>query len=92
MSTQTKTPAELAEDFLKKYATVVGTNKAIEDKNRDFLLKYATVVGSPAEIDLVAPEDSGDPEVIDDQGGTGSTGSTGSTDAGAGEGTDNQGD
>ena len=84
MSTQTKTPAQLAEEFLRKYATVIGTLKAIEDGDRPFLLKYATVVGSPAAIDLVAPEDPGAP--------TGETGSTGTTDAGAGEGTDDQGD
>lgn len=81
MSTQIqKTPEQLAEDFLRKYATVIGTLDAIKDKDRTFLLKYATVVGSKDAIDLVAPEDSGDPVVIDDQGGTGSTGSTGSDD------------
>lgn len=57
MSTQTqKTPVQLAEDFLRKYATVIGTLEAIEKPDRTFLLKYATVVGSPAAIDLVAPE------------------------------------
>lgn len=56
MSTQTQTPAELAEEFLRKYATVIGTLDAIERKDRDFLLKYATVVGSKDAIDLVAPE------------------------------------
>lgn len=62
MSTQTKTPAELAEEFLKKYATVVGTNKAIEDKNSDFLLKYATVVGTPEAVETYAPTEPTDPE------------------------------
>lgn len=62
MSTQTKTPAQLAEEFLKKYATVVGTNKAIEDKNSDFLLKYATVVGTPEAIETYAPIEPTDPE------------------------------
>lgn len=61
MSTQTKTPAELAEEFLRKYATVIGTLDAIKEKDREFLLKYATVVGSPAAIDVVAPETSDDP-------------------------------
>lgn len=63
MSTQTeKTPAQLAEEFLRKYATVIGTLDAIKEKDREFLLKYATVVGSPAAIDVVAPETSEDPE------------------------------
>lgn len=96
MSTQTKTPAQLAEDFLKKYATVIGTLDAIKEKDREFLLKYATVVGSKDSIDLVAPEDSGATTGIDDQDPTGGTGSNDdqdpTNDAGAGEGTDNQGD
>ena len=79
MSTHTNTPVQLAEEFLRKYATVIGTLEAIENQDRNFLLKYATVVGSKDAIDLVAPEDSDDPTVIDDQGGTGSTGSTGGT-------------
>lgn len=71
MSTQTKTPAELAEEFLKKYATVVGTNKAIEDKNSEFLLKYATVVGTPEAVETYAPTETTEPtdpeetEIID---------------------------
>ena len=33
MSTQTeKTPAQLAEEFLRKYATVIGTLDAIKEK------------------------------------------------------------
>ena len=76
MSTQTqKTPIQLAEDFLKKYATVIGTLDAIKEQDRDFLLKYATVIGSKDAIDLVAPEDSGAPTGMDDQGPTGGTGS-----------------
>lgn len=63
MSTQTKTPAELAEEFLKKYATVVGTDKAIEDKNSEFLLKYATVVGTPEAVATYAPTE---PAVVSD--------------------------
>lgn len=61
MSTQTKTPAELAEEFLRKYATVVGTDKAIEDKNSDFLLKYATVVGTPEAVATYAPTEPTEP-------------------------------
>lgn len=53
MSTQTQFTAKSAEDFLKKYATVVGTNKAVEDKNSDFLLKYATVVGTPEAVNTL---------------------------------------
>lgn len=96
MSTQTqKTPAQLAEDFLRKYATVIGTLEAIDKSDKTFLLKYATVVGSPKAIkDL---PDAGQPAIISDgDDSTGSTGSTGGTnsndDAGVGEGTDNQGD
>lgn len=51
MSTQTQFTAKRAEEFLKKYATVVGTNKAIENKNSEFLLKHATVVGSPEAVE-----------------------------------------
>lgn len=50
MSTQTKTPAELAEEFLKKYATVIGTLDAIKEKDKQFLLKYATIIGTPEAI------------------------------------------
>lgn len=62
MSTQTQFTAQSAEEFLKKYATVVGTNKAIEDKNTDFLLKYATVVGTPEAVEIYAPTEPTDPE------------------------------
>lgn len=56
MSTQTeKTPAQLAEEFLKKYATVIGTLDAIKEKDRNFLLKYATVVGTPEAVETYAP-------------------------------------
>ena len=88
-----------AKDFLQRTMTVVGSSDAIKDKERDFLEKYATAVYSPDAIDIVAPKDPGAPTDLDDQGSTGSTGSTGSNDdqdptdpAGAGEGTDNQGD
>lgn len=63
MSTQTQFTAKSAEEFLKKYATVVGTNKAIEDKNSDFLLKYATVVGTPEAVAIYAPTE---PAVVSD--------------------------
>lgn len=53
MSTQTQTPAQMAEDFLKKYATVIGTLDAIERKDREFLLKYFTVVGAPEAINTL---------------------------------------
>lgn len=53
MSTQTQTPAQIAEDFLKKYATVIGTLDAIERKDREFLLKYFTVVGAPEAINTL---------------------------------------
>lgn len=55
MSTQTQFTAESAEEFLKKYATVVGTNKAIKDKNSEFLLKHTTVVGSPEAVATYIP-------------------------------------
>ena len=68
MSTQTeKSPAQLAEEFLRKYATVIGTLDAIKEKDRKFLLKYATVVGSPAAIDLVAPETDPTSVISDDE-------------------------
>ena len=103
MSSQTKTPAELAEEFLRKYATVIGTLDAIERKDREFLLKYATVVGSPAAIDLVAPETDPTSVVSEDETPEVPTDPitpttepeepTEPTDpAGVGEGTDNQGD
>lgn len=65
MSTQTeKTPAQLAEEFLRKYATVIGTLEAIDKSDKTFLLKYATVVGSPKAIkDL---PDAGQPTIISD--------------------------
>lgn len=55
MSTQTQFTAESAEEFLRKYATVVGTIKAIEDKNSEFLLKHATVVGTPEAVATYIP-------------------------------------
>ena len=91
MSTQTeKTPVQLAEEFLRKYATVIGTLEAIEKPDRKFLLKYATVVGSPAAIDLVAPEPDPTSVEPDDENPDVPTDPT--DDAGAGEGTDPQGD
>ena len=94
MSTQTeKTPVQLAEEFLRKYATVIGTLEAIEKPDRKFLLKYATVVGSPAAIDLVAPEPDPTSVEPDDENPDVPTNPTDPTDdAGAGEGTDPQGD
>lgn len=66
MSTQTqKTPAQLAEDFLRKYATVIGTLEAIDKSDKTFLLKYATVVGSPKAINDLP--DAGQPTTIDDE-------------------------
>lgn len=98
MSTQTeKTPAQLAEEFLRKYATVIGTLEAIDKSDKTFLLKYATVVGSPKAIkDL---PDAGQPTTIDDETPEVPTDPEEPTDptdptddAGAGEGTDPQGD
>ena len=103
MSTQTqKTPAQLAEDFLRKYATVIGTLEAIDKSDKTFLLKYATVVGSPKAISDLP--DAGQPTIISDDetpevpvvpptDPTDPTDTTDPTDdAGAGDGTDNQGD
>lgn len=53
MSTQTKTPAQMAEEFLKKYATVIGTLDAIKEKDKKFLLKYATVIGTPEAVNAL---------------------------------------
>ena len=53
MSTQTKTPAELAEEFLIKYATVIGSLDAIKEKDKQFLLKYATIVGTPEAVNTL---------------------------------------
>jgi hypothetical protein len=65
MSTQTeKTPAQLAEEFLRKYATVIGTLEAIDKSDKTFLLKYATVVGSPKAIEDLP--DPGQPAIISD--------------------------
>jgi hypothetical protein len=98
MSTQTeKTPAQLAEEFLRKYATVIGTLDAIDKSDKTFLLKYATVVGSPKAIEDLP--DAGQPTTVSDDDETPEvpvvppTDPTDPTDdAGAGEGTDNQGD
>lgn len=86
---------QTAKEFLQRTMTVVGSSAAIEDQNRDFLKRYATVVDSKDAIAIVAPEK---PATVDEQEQTGATGeqeqtgATGSTDAGAGEGTDVQGD
>lgn len=65
MSTQTeKTPAQLAEEFLRKYATVIGTLDAIDKGDKAFLLKYATVVGSPEAIKNLP--DAGQPTTVSD--------------------------
>jgi hypothetical protein len=65
MSTQTeKTPAQLAEEFLRKYATVIGTLDAIDKSDKTFLLKYATVVGSPKAIEDLP--DAEQPTIISD--------------------------
>lgn len=61
MSTQTKTPAQMAEEFLRKYATVIGTLEAIEKSDKAFLLKYATVVGTPEAVETYT---STDPEEV----------------------------
>ena len=54
MSTQTeKTQIQLAEEFLRKYATVIGTLDAIKEKDKQFLLKYATVVGTPEAVNVL---------------------------------------
>ena len=63
MSTQTQTPAQMAEEFLRKYATVIGTLEAIDKSDKTFLLKYATVVGSPKAIEDLP--DAGQPTTID---------------------------
>lgn len=85
---------QTAKEFLQRTMTVVGSSAAIEGQNREFLTRYATVVDSKDAIAIVAPEK---PATVDEQeqtGTTGEQGQTGSTgsDAGAGEGTDNQGD
>ena len=100
MSTQTKTPAQLAEEFLRKYATVIGTLDAIDKSDKTFLLKYATVVGSPKAIEDLP--DAGQPTTVSDDDETPEvpteptvppTEPEEPTDpAGVGEGTDEQGD
>lgn len=83
---------QTAKEFLQRTMTVVGSSAAIEEQNSTFLERYATTVYSPEAIAIVAPEK---PKTIDEQGQTGATseqGPTSTTDAGAGEGTDNQGD
>ena len=85
-----------AAEFLKKYSTVVGSHQQIDDLLAnpqgatgavEFLEKYSTVVGMPQAINTIL---NSSVEETGEQGATGPQGSTG--DAGAGEGTDNQGD
>jgi hypothetical protein len=99
---------QTAKEFLQRTMTVVGSSAAIEDQNSTFLEKYATAVYSPEAIAIVAPEKpktideqgqtgstGAQTGSTSEQGQTGSNdeqGATDSTDAGAGEGTDNQGD
>jgi hypothetical protein len=98
---------QTAKEFLQRTMTVVGSSAAIKDQNSTFLEKYATAVYSPEAIAIVAPEkpktidEQGQTGATSEQGPTGETGATseqgptgetGATDAGAGEGTDVQGD
>ena len=96
MSTQTQMTQDQAATFLKERITVVGTNEAIETKDREFLTKYSTVVGSLEAIDIVAPETdptSVVPEEDPTEPTVPPTEPEEPTDpAGVGEGTDEQGD
>lgn len=90
-----------AAEFLKKYSTVVGSYQQIDDLLAnpqgatgavEFLEKYSTVVGMPQAINTIINSVETSSVEPDEQGATGPQGATGIDDAGAGDGTDNQGD
>jgi hypothetical protein len=84
-----------AAEFLKKYSTVVGSHQQVDELlanpqgatgAAEFLEKYSTVVGMPQAINTIINSVETSSVEPDEQG------ATGTDDAGAGDGTDNQGD
>lgn len=64
------------EEFLKRYSTMAGSDKAIANKDKAFLYKSCTVAGS---INVIDEYCKADEPVVGPTGETGTTGSTGST-------------
>lgn len=61
------------EEFLEKYSTMAGSDKAIADKDKAFLYRSCTVAGA---VDVIDEYCKADEPVVGPTGETGTTGST----------------